>query len=106
MTEEAFSNLLTEARNRLDITWEDPETDKKLSGFIHRGIDYLDDKAGAKLDYSQEGHHRALLFDYVRYSRADALDEFENNYLHDLLALHLKCRVKEAADNDKAKAAG
>ena len=106
MTDEAFAKLLEEVRNDLDITWEDAETDKKLTGFIRRGMDYLDDKAGAKLDYSKEGHHRALLLDYVRYSRAEALDEFEGNYLHDLLALHLKYRVKEAVESDKTETAG
>lgn len=91
-----LSMLLTDARNYLDITWEDPETDKKLAGILLRGMKYLDSKAGAELDYLEEEQPRALLFDYARYARANALDEFEGNYLHDLLALHLKYRVKEA----------
>ena len=88
--------LLTDARNYLDITWDDEDTDKKLTGILRRGMSYLDGKAGAELDYLEEGQPRALLFDYARYARAGALDEFEGNYLHDLLALHLKYRVKEA----------
>ena len=88
--------LLTDARNYLDITWEDNETDKKLAGILLRGMSYLDNKAGAELDYLEEGQPRALLFDYARYARAGALDEFEGNYLHNLRDLHFQYRVKEA----------
>ena len=33
--------LLTEAKNYLDITWTDEESDKKLRGQIRRGIAYI-----------------------------------------------------------------
>lgn len=94
-------SLLEDVRNYLDITWDDPEGDKKLSGIIERGKKYLDGLAGAALDYDAEDTPKALLLDYVRYVRSDALDEFQGNYLHDLLALRI---CKEAAD-DTAKGA-
>lgn len=106
MTEELFSTLLNDARNYLDITWEDEDTDKKLDGILRRGMSYLDGKAGAKLDYIEEGQPRALLFDYARYARANALDEFAGNYLHELLGLHLEYRVKEAEADAGAEAPG
>lgn len=101
-----FSELLADARNYLDITWADEDTDRKLSGILRRGMSYLNDKAGTELDYSEEDQPRALLFDYARYARANALDEFEGNYLHDLLALHLKSRVKEAEADAQPEAPG
>jgi len=106
MTEDQFSLLLADTKNYLDITWEDEATDKKLSGILRRGMNYLDDKAGASLNYLEEGNTRALLFDYVRYARANALDEFEDNYLHDLLALNLKHRVKEMEESAEPETAG
>lgn len=105
MTEEAFAGLLADAKNYLDITWEDAETDRKLAGILRRGMDRLDKYAGAALDYETEGQPRALLFDYARYARANALDEFEANYLSDILALHLDCRVKEAEARAEAETA-
>lgn len=105
MTEEAFAGLLADAKNYLDITWEDGETDRKLAGILRRGMERLDKYAGAVLDYEAEGQPRELLFDYARYARASALDEFETNYLHDILALHLDNRVREAESHAEAKAA-
>lgn len=85
--------LLEAARNYLDITWEDADGDKKLSGILARGVRYLDGVAGAALDYAAEDAPRALLLDYARYVRADALDEFQTNYLHELLALQIREEV-------------
>lgn len=79
--------LLEGIRNYLDITWSDPATDRKLEALIEDGIAYLDDKAGTPQDYSRPGLARSLLRDYVRYGRDDALDVFENNYRHLLLAM-------------------
>lgn len=99
MSAEFEKELLADAKNYLDITWEDKGTDKKLCGILSRGMSYLNGKAGAELDFSAEGEPRALLFDYARYARANALDEFESNFLHELLDLHFRERVKEAQSN-------
>lgn len=90
----ANSELMSAARNYLDITWDDPEGDKKLSGILDRGMKYLDAIAGHALDYTSEGKPRELLFDYARYVRSNALDEFQGNYLHELLALQISEEVK------------
>lgn len=55
---------------------------------------YLDGIAGRELDYSTEDKPRELLFDYARYVRSNALDEFQGNYLHELLALQISEEVK------------
>lgn len=79
--------LLDAVRNYLDITWTDDAGDAKLSGIIERGTKYLDNIAGEALDYTVEDAPRQLLFDYCRYVRSNALEEFANNYLHELLSL-------------------
>lgn len=84
------SGLLEDVKSYLDITWTlSTDEEKKLTGNINRGVMYLDRIAGRKCDYSKEGQHKALLLDYVRYVRSNALDEFQNNYLHELLALQI-----------------
>ena len=98
----ADSQLLAAAKNYLDITWDDPEGDRKLSGILGRGMKYLDGIAGRELDYSTEDKPRELLFDYGRYVRSNALDEFQGNYLHELLALQISEEVK----GDTGKASG
>lgn len=91
--------LLDAVRNYLDITWDDPVGDKKLTGILSRGIRYIDTVAGEICDYTVEDKPRELLFDYVRYVRANALDEFQNNYLHELLSLQQQKEVARYVEN-------
>ncbi|MDF2820190.1 MAG: hypothetical protein K0R15_631 [Clostridiales bacterium] len=85
--------LLNAVKNYLDITWIDESTDTKLTGIIERGIKYLDGIIGIEADYSIEDKPRELLFDYCRYARSNALNEFQKNYLHELLTLQMKQEV-------------
>lgn len=104
MTEEAFSQLLVDTKNELDITWQDDDTDKKLTGIIKRGMAYINNIAGAVQDYTIEADARGLLFDYCRYVRGGALSDFMESYLPELLSLQQAEEVKayvasqEAAD--------
>ncbi len=87
------NGLLNAAKNYLDLTWEDADTDTKLTGILERGIAYLNRIAGVEQDYTVEGDAKALLFDYARYVRSNALDEFLTNYLPELLALQMYAEV-------------
>ncbi len=81
------TGVLAAVKNYLDITWTDDAGDTKLSGIIARGMTYIDGVAGSAMDYTIEGKPLELLLDYVRYARSNALDEFQGNYLHELLSL-------------------
>ncbi len=83
------AELLGDARNYLDITWWDDETDRKLMGILERGMSYLDRAAGEEQDYTAEGHPRSLLFDYCRYARNNALELFEQNFRAELISLRM-----------------
>lgn len=87
--------LLEDVKAYLDVTWEDEATDRKLTGFIHSGILYLDDKAGEHIDYLWPCDGRTLLMEYVRYARDGALDVFENNYQHLILAMQNNRKVMD-----------
>ena len=91
------TGLLDEIKDYLDITWEDEATDRKYSGLIASGMNYLNEKAGEALDYTVDGEGLTLLKDYVRYARDGALDVFENNYLHLLLSMQNNRKVKAYA---------
>lgn len=90
--------LLDAVKNYLDMTWTltEAETDK-LNGIIARGIAYINRVAGAEQDFTQEAQARALLMDYARYVRSNAFDEFEANYLPELLSLQM---YQEVTDYD------
>jgi len=79
--------LLAAVKNYLDITWTDAGTDTKLTGIIARGKAYLDHIAGAEQDYTVEGLARALLFDYCRFARENAIDEYVEAFIPELMML-------------------
>lgn len=79
--------LLTDVENYLNITWQDTDTDNKISNLIASASAYLDSKRGSAADYTADGLPRTLLFEYVRYARDSALDVFETNYRSMILAM-------------------
>lgn len=97
----ADAAMLEAVRNYLDITYDDAETDRKLEGIIERGEAYLDNMAGGAQDYTVESLPRALLFDYCRYARNNALELFEENFRAELIALRIGVQT-----NDYAKEQG
>lgn len=82
--------LLESVKNYLDITWEDANTDAKITGIINRGMKFLNDKAGAELDYTEEDRPRELLMEYCEYARGKRLNEFMENYAPFLTDLKVK----------------
>jgi len=84
-----LDTLLKSARNYLDITWEDAEGDAKLLEIIKRGMKYIDGIAGSEMDYMEPGAAQGLLLNYCIYERSSTLNDFQPNYLHDLLSLQL-----------------
>lgn len=87
--------LREEAKNYLDMTWADEKEDWKLDGILLRGMAYLDHAAGVSLDYGDGTAARALLFDYARYVRAGALQDFGKDFAPDLLGLHVAGEVEQ-----------
>lgn len=90
--------MLRDARNYLDITYEDEETDRKLAGILERGKSYLNNVAGTELDYEEGTCQRALLFDYCRYAGNNALELFEENFKTELISLRIGEQVKDYAE--------
>lgn len=99
--------LLDAAKNYLDLTWTLSTGEQaKLTGIIERGMKYLDGVAGEALDYTAEDAPRALLFDYARYARSNALDEFATNYQHELLGLQVARQAARQIAADEAAEGG
>ena len=91
------AELLASARNYLDITWTDADGDEKLTGILSRGITYLDHISGVELDYADGTLARSLLFDYCRYARAEALEDFAANFQSELVRLHIDGEITQNA---------
>lgn len=90
--------LLADVKTALDVTWDDPGTDRKLRTLTASGMVYLDSKLGEAADYTADGFPRTLLLEYVRYARDGALDLFEANYMAMILAMQQGKAVERYAD--------
>lgn len=93
----ADTEMLEAVRNYLDITYEDEETDRKLAGILERGKAYLDNAAGGVQDYEKESLPRALLLDYCRYARSNALELFEQNFRSELITMRIGVQTDDYA---------
>lgn len=95
------AELLEAARNYLDITWEDETADEKLKGQLRRGISYITAKTGVSESAfaGQDVDYRAqeLLFNYVLYDRAGAVDQFKRNYQTDIVGMRIRWEVGNRA---------
>lgn len=72
---------IKELKAYLDITWDDDSLDMKIRHVAERGVAYLDRLTGKANDYEKDSIIKGLLFDYVRYAQAEALEDFEKNFL-------------------------
>ncbi len=88
--------LLVDVKEYLNISYVDDATDRVLTGALKRGKSIIDGYAGAEQDYSQEGLHRQLLFDYCRYVRSHAAEMFEINFRRDLINLRELTEIQAA----------
>lgn len=95
--------LLSEIKNFLDITWEDAAGDEKLSGIIFRGMKRINELCGTEFDYSagsEDAAAKDLLINYVMYARADALNDFMDNYGAEINRLQLIQEAKAYAEKE------
>lgn len=99
MTDPRFDfALMSDIKADQGITWDDPDTDRSVRNHTLNGMAYIDGKLGAPGDYASPGTPRMLLFEYVRYARAGALDVFENNYRHTILEMQNGRRMTAYAE--------
>lgn len=79
--------LIDEVKDHLQITWEDDTLTRKLENGLEMGKQILQEYAGGELDFDSPGTPKALLFEFERYVRSDAMEMFEKNYQSSLLRL-------------------
>ncbi len=104
MEADVSNELLNEVKNFLDITWDDPAGDIKLSGIIQRGIIRINELCNAEFDYSlntQDALAKDLLLNYVLYARSNAVSDFMDNYSSEINRLQLMQEVKRYGQEEE-----
>lgn len=84
--------MLQKVKDYLKITWSDE--DAALTDLIARGQAYLNNLAGADLDFTA-GLPQSLLLDYCRYVYNNASEYFEDNFAGEILRLQLQTGVDQ-----------
>lgn len=87
--------LLITVKDKLNITWDNPKTEKELFTMIEDAEVYLNHLLGAECDYSAPGMFRKLFLNYSMYAYNKCEDEFEDAYRKDIQRLQDFCRVEE-----------
>ena len=97
MDSSTLAALLADVKVYLLISWDDTDTDKRLTEMILGSAAYLDSVMGQACDYSQIGNLRTLLFERVRYQYNGALDAWLPNYLSLVIAAQREVRASQNA---------
>lgn len=87
MTEQEKMDLLNDVKNYLRITWDDEDAD--IQKMISRSMAYFKSVTGADVDFVQDEQARQLLLDRCRYVRNYAAEEFETNFLSEIINLQI-----------------
>lgn len=80
-------NLIDQVRRKLNITWSDEETDKRINDIIASATPVLKHKLGiadADYDFSAPGLENLLFLAYCLYEWNHAANEFDINYANEL----------------------
>jgi len=89
-----MDELLKDLKLTLDVTWEDEDTDLKLTRILDRAKASLDEYAGEEINYDSDKVARQLVLDMSRYIWNNVAEEFKTNFGADLLQLRSRYQVK------------
>lgn len=89
-------------KGKLNITWSDEDTDSEINRIIEDGQIEMRRKLGTpeSYDFTIEGQERKLFLSWCLYEWNHASNEFDENYLNDILQVRQKYEVMEYAQTD------
>lgn len=89
-----MNTLNEDLKLTLDVTWEDDETNRKLSSILERACHVINEYAGEEIDYESDLTARQLVLDYSRYVWNNVAEEFKTNFGAELVQLRSRYQVK------------
>lgn len=101
-----MAELLEYVKRKLNITWEDEDTDKRVKEIIEAAIPDLIHKLGItdpNFDFAKAGLEKTLLGAYCLYEYNHALNEFDENYSRWIAQVRAKHAVAQhIAESEEA----
>ena len=93
--------LFDQVKRKLNITWSDEDTDARIEDIVSSAEYAMRHKLGTPedFDFSEVGQENMLFLSYCLYEWNHSANEFDMNYLNDILQLRQKHEVA-AYEND------
>lgn len=91
-----MSPLHDQVRRKLNITWSDEDTDSRVADIVSAAEVAMGHKLGTPdgFDFSQPGQENVLFLAWCLYEWNHAANEFDQNYLNDILQVRQKLEVE------------
>lgn len=97
----ADDTLTALVKRKLDITWSDDVTDARIKDIIDAAKPTMRHKLGLpdSYEFTAAGQEQALFLSYCLYEWNQAANEFDGNYLNDILQVRQKWTVQGVSNN-------
>lgn len=92
-----------QVRLKLNITWDDEDTNKRITDIILAAIPTLKHKLGIadpNFDFSTPGMENTMFLSYCLYEFNHAANEFDGNYANDIMQIRAKNEVLYYLENE------
>ena len=96
----SLDTLFKMLKNELNITWDDEETELRLSRIVLNATKVMDRKLGATIDYSLPGQEQELFIAYCMYVYNNVANEFDENYLNEIMQIRILHEVEDYSDEE------
>lgn len=90
------NDLIEQVKRKLNITWDDDDTNARINEIIESAIPDLKHKLGIvddNFDFSKPGAENTLFKAYCLYEWNHVIDEFDDNYANTIAQLQAKHQV-------------
>ncbi len=97
------AELFIQVKRKLNITWEDKETDERVEEIIESAIPDLLHRLGItdqNFDFSKAGEEHTLFLAYCLYEWNHVLNEFDENYARMIATVRAKYEVQHYLANE------
>ena len=91
-------NLLAAVKRKLNVTWDDTDTNARIEEIIETAIPDLIHKLGIpdeEFDFGEAGTEKKLFLAYCLYEWNHCVNEFDDNYSNDIAQVRDKWQVKQ-----------
>lgn len=97
------ATLFTQVKRKLNITWQDDDTEARLEDIINSAIPTMKHKLGiaeTSFDFSVQGAENTLFLAYCLYEWNHSANEFDVNYANEIAQIRAKYEVAHYLANE------